>query len=170
MTGTDASTRSSSHGALGSLSLLAGIVLLAFRGIEMTQSLPGMPRFWHNHEALWLGIGLAAVAFGAWLLAGLAADKDRSDWRPARPGRRFRNLILYTRAGCPLCEEAREILAHHQRWLPVIAEADIDHDPRLVEKFSTCVPVVSFDGKIRFRGKISPVLLRRLIEATPVAE
>jgi hypothetical protein len=46
-------------------------------------------------------------------------------------------------------------------------EVDIDRDPELVARFSTCVPVVELDGKVRFRGRVNEVLLRRLIAATP---
>lgn len=168
MTNTESAGRSTSHGALGSLSLLAGIVLLALRGIEMTQTLPGMPRFWHQHDALWIGIALFSMAFGAWLLGSLSSEQKVGSWRPKRAGRRFQKVILYTRAGCHLCEEARDVLDQHRRWLPELVEIDIEQDARLVEKFGTCVPVVSLDGKVRFRSKISLLLLRRLIENSPV--
>jgi predicted thioredoxin/glutaredoxin len=42
---------------------------------------------------------------------------------------------------------------------------DIDAEPELREKFNTCVPVVEIDGKVRFRGKVDPILLRRLISS-----
>lgn len=158
----------SSHGVLGSLLLAAGMILLVLRGFESMHAISAFPRFWHNNETLWWGLGLALFGFGAWLLAQSTSTEDRG-WRPARPGRRFHKLILYTRAGCHLCEEARAILDRHARWLPAVVEVDIDHDPRLVERFGSCVPVVSFDGKVRFRGRVSPALLRRLIEATAVS-
>ncbi|MCA9022802.1 MAG: hypothetical protein KDA74_21785, partial [Planctomycetaceae bacterium] len=53
-------------------------------------------------------------------------------------------------------------------YLPEIEFIDIYSDPGLVEQFGTCVPVVAIDGKIRFRGRINEVLLRRLIAASPV--
>lgn len=40
---------------------------------------------------------------------------------------------------------------------------DIDADPALRDRFDTCVPVVEIDGKIRFRGRVDPILLRRLL-------
>lgn len=40
---------------------------------------------------------------------------------------------------------------------------DIDHDPNLRERFDTCVPVVEIDGQIRFRGRVEPTLLQRII-------
>lgn len=70
------------------------------------------------------------------------------------------DVVLYTRGGCHLCEDARQALIEHG-LTPVLI--DIDSDPTLVERFSTCVPVVEIDGKIRFRGRVEPVLLRRII-------
>jgi len=48
-------------------------------------------------------------------------------------------------------------------------QVDIDADPELRSQFDTCVPVISTDGRIRFRGRVNEVLLRRLIEGTPPA-
>jgi glutaredoxin len=71
-----------------------------------------------------------------------------------------RRVVLYTRAGCHLCDEAEETLIAHGLE-PV--KIDVDADPSLREKFDECVPVVELDGKIRFRGRVDPVLLRRLL-------
>nr|AUN35797.1 hypothetical protein [uncultured bacterium] len=73
--------------------------------------------------------------------------------------------MLYTREGCHLCDDARDLLAKFQSALPEIEEVDIDADPELQEKFTDCVPVVEIDGKVRFRGKVNEVLLQRLIDA-----
>jgi glutaredoxin len=169
MTDADSADKSS-RAAVGSLLLLAGMVLLILRGLETSQALPAFPRFWHNHDAIWWGLGLSIAGFGAWVLARHSTPKDALGWRPKRSGRRFRNVILYTRAGCHLCEEARDVLDEYARWLPEIVEVDIDHDPRLVERYGKCVPVVTCDGKVRFRGRVSPILLKRLIEGTAPAE
>ena len=72
---------------------------------------------------------------------------------------RAHNVVLYTRDGCHLCEEARELLV--ARGLKP-ALVDIDADPALREQFDTCVPVVEIDGKIRFRGRVDEMLLQRL--------
>lgn len=71
------------------------------------------------------------------------------------------NVILYTRTGCHLCEVAHGVLCKHG-LAPV--SIDIDSDDGLRTQFDTCVPVVEIDGKIRFRGKVDPVLLKRLLE------
>ena len=38
------------------------------------------------------------------------------------------------------------------------------------EKYGTTIPVVEFDGEVRFQGKVDERLLRRLIEGTPVMQ
>ena len=70
------------------------------------------------------------------------------------------NVVLYTRRGCHLCDVARQMLARHGI---VPACVDIDEDPQLREKFDTCVPAVEIGGRIRFRGAVHPLLLRRII-------
>jgi glutaredoxin len=70
------------------------------------------------------------------------------------------HVVLYTRRGCHLCDDAQALLEAHG-LLPECV--DIDMDATLRERFNTCVPVVEIDGRIRFRGRVEPVLLRRLI-------
>lgn len=70
------------------------------------------------------------------------------------------DVTLYTRPGCHLCETARDLLAEHG-ISP--REVDIDQQEELRARFGECVPVVAIDGKVRFRGHVSPVLLRRLL-------
>ena len=70
-------------------------------------------------------------------------------------------MRLMTRHGCCLCDEARRVLESHGL---AVEEVDVDGDPRLGERYTNCVPVVIIDGKERFRGRVDPVLLRRLLE------
>jgi len=70
------------------------------------------------------------------------------------------DVILYTRTGCHLCDDARQILVEHGLEPQSV---DIDTDPKLRDRFDTCVPVVEIDGKVRFRGRVEPVLLQRLL-------
>jgi glutaredoxin len=69
-------------------------------------------------------------------------------------------VIVYTRGGCHLCEEAKEILRRHGL---AFQEIDIDADPELRARYTDCVPVVTIDGKERFRGRIEERLLRRML-------
>ncbi len=69
-------------------------------------------------------------------------------------------IIVYTRVGCHLCEEAKATL---ESYALAVQTVDIDQDPQLRERYNECVPVVFMDGRERFRGRIDPVLLRRLL-------
>lgn len=67
---------------------------------------------------------------------------------------------LYTRAGCHLCEEALAVLVRHGLTPELV---DIDAEAPLRERYNECVPVVEIDGRERFRGRVSEVLLRRIL-------
>jgi glutaredoxin len=147
-----------------------GVLLLA--GWDNSMGLPfPMPMFWHGQRTLCLLVALVLAAVGMFVLAsGPAAESDdrtRASWKPSRPGHRFRSLVVYSRDGCHLCEEAIELLQGYSAFLPPVREVDIDDDPGLKSRFDTEVPVVEIDGQVRFKGRVSDVLLRRLIEGTP---
>lgn len=78
------------------------------------------------------------------------------------PFRRKLNIevLMYTRTNCHLCDEAHQLLRRH-RLHPTIE--NVDDDPLLIEKYGNCVPVVLINGKVRFRGRVNSVLLRRLV-------
>jgi len=56
-----------------------------------------------------------------------------------------RQLTLYTRAGCPLCEEMAEQLRDRAGAYRLIA-VDVDDDPELKARFGWDVPLL-FDGE-----------------------
>jgi len=155
------------RGGLGSLLLFGGIALLVLCVIDASTGLSGLPRAWYVNRPLWWLFALGGIAAGAFLLSPASAAVRATRWRPSKGGLRYRQLVVYTRAGCHLCDDALTLLAAHRRWLPDPVVIDVDTDPRLVEKYGTCVPVVVCDGKVRFRGRVAPELLRRLIEGTP---
>jgi glutaredoxin len=70
------------------------------------------------------------------------------------------NVTLYTRKGCHLCDDAAALISAEGLDPSVV---DIDGDEALRERFNECVPVVEIDGKVRFRGRVDPVLLRRFV-------
>jgi glutaredoxin len=70
------------------------------------------------------------------------------------------DVVLYTRAGCHLCDDALELLRSHGLQPRLV---DVDGEPSLRAQFNDCVPVVEIDGKVRFRGRIDSLLLRRLL-------
>jgi glutaredoxin len=70
-------------------------------------------------------------------------------------------VVLYTRSGCHLCDDAQRLLEAHGLVPECI---DVDRDPRLREQFGDYVPVVEIDGRVCFRGRVDPVLLRRVLK------
>lgn len=69
-------------------------------------------------------------------------------------------VVLYTRVGCHLCDDALQMLQEHGL---VIECVDVDGDPGLRKQYGDSVPVVEIDGRVRFRGRVEPVLLKRLL-------
>lgn len=75
-------------------------------------------------------------------------------------------FTVYTRTGCCCCHKALELLQEHRpRWGYAIEEVDVDSDPELAARYGTEIPVVLLGGKVRFRGKVNPALLDRLLTA-----
>jgi glutaredoxin len=70
--------------------------------------------------------------------------------------------VLYTRVDCHLCDDALQVLREHGLEPECV---DVDRDAGLVEQFGEWVPVVEIDGRVRFRGHVDPVMLRRLLIA-----
>lgn len=64
-------------------------------------------------------------------------------------------ITLYAKAGCHLCDEAREFLenaaADHDFEL---VEIDIRRDPDLFERYRYRIPVITVDGVERLEGRI----------------
>ncbi len=76
------------------------------------------------------------------------------------------NIVLYTRRGCHLCEQAwGQLERERRRYEFSLRCVDVDGDADLVRRFGECVPVVVVNERVRFRGIVNPVLLRRLLEA-----
>jgi glutaredoxin len=82
------------------------------------------------------------------------------------PPRPIPAVTVYTRAGCGCCKTAIALLEDRRRDHPFALElVDVDGDPALVAEHGDWVPVVAVGGKVRFRGKVEPVLLDRLLHA-----
>jgi hypothetical protein len=83
-------------------------------------------------------------------------------WRGER--RRPAEVVLYTRKGCHLCDHALEHLEAAGRRYPLqFTAVDIDTDPRLIAEHGLHIPVVTINGRVRFRGTVNPFLLERLL-------
>lgn len=85
-------------------------------------------------------------------------------WR--RPSLEQVAVVMFTRQGCHLCEDAWEVLqAARQRHGFRLSAADVDSDPEWQRAHGEHVPVVTVNGRVRFRGRVNAVLLDRLLRA-----
>lgn len=85
-------------------------------------------------------------------------------------------LVLYRRAGCHLCDEARAALdailaarAVAGLAAPPVEERDIDADADLQRRFMTAIPVVEV-GDRRLELAISARQIRRFLESALAEE
>lgn len=78
-------------------------------------------------------------------------------------------VLVYTRAGCCLCDEAKQLIRELQKKAPfAFREVDIDQDPALRERYNEEVPVVFIHGKKAFKYRIdSRQFLKRLEQGRP---
>lgn len=75
-------------------------------------------------------------------------------------------VVFYTRTGCHLCDDAWQMLQlARQSYDFSLDSVDVDARPELADHFGTQVPVVEVNGRVRFWGRINPVLLDRLFRA-----
>jgi glutaredoxin len=62
----------------------------------------------------------------------------------------MRDVILYTRDGCCLCDSAREVLVRVRSRHPELfrlEERDIEADDRLLRAYLERIPVITIDGQ-----------------------
>jgi glutaredoxin len=65
-------------------------------------------------------------------------------------------VTLYTRAGCCLCEDAKQVLADARRRADFdYEELDIDLDPELRRRYNDEVPVVAINDVKAFKYKVN---------------
>lgn len=59
----------------------------------------------------------------------------------------MREVVLFGRPGCCLCEDAREVLLRVRAERPfVLVERDIEQDDALLRLYLERIPVVTIDG------------------------
>jgi len=75
-------------------------------------------------------------------------------------------VLLYTRANCHLCEEAKQQLRELQQELPFqFQELDIDQDAELRQLYNEEVPVVFIHGRKAFKYRIDARQFLKRLEA-----
>ena len=75
-----------------------------------------------------------------------------------------RTVTLYTREGCHLCDEMKQVISEAGRRVPFdYREVDIDGDAALRARYNTEVPVIAIDDVDAFRYRVKlEALLERL--------
>jgi thiol-disulfide isomerase/thioredoxin len=75
-------------------------------------------------------------------------------------------LVFYTKPGCPLCEEGREVVAYALSSNPVdVTTVDITRDEQLVERYGVLIPVVVNAGTgTELRWPFGPADVRKLLD------
>ncbi|WP_066296421.1 glutaredoxin family protein [Arthrobacter luteolus] len=82
-------------------------------------------------------------------------------FRPSVP-----DLLLLTRPGCHLCEDARQVVERVSQDLGIPwQERSIEQDPDLLDRFAEEIPVLMIDGVQRDFWQIDEARLRRLLAA-----
>ncbi len=75
-----------------------------------------------------------------------------------------KNLTIYTRDGCHLCEQVTASLYLFQKEFNFkLHFVYIDEDPTLVEKYNADVPVVMLDNTVLFRHFFDEDKLRQAL-------
>jgi glutaredoxin len=65
-------------------------------------------------------------------------------------------VTLYTRRGCHLCDDAKQVLAQARlRARFEYEELDIDRDAALVRLYNDEVPVIAIDGAKAFKYRVT---------------
>lgn len=81
-------------------------------------------------------------------------------------------VTLYTRVGCHLCDDAKEVLEAVRREKPFELDVvDVDTDPALVALYTDEVPVITIEGRKAFKYRVDAAALRakldRAVEGAP---
>jgi len=79
-----------------------------------------------------------------------------------------RELTLYTRPGCHLCEEAkREIAPLLGEYRATLREVNVDADPMLRERYTNDVPVLFLGSRKVAKHRVNLLQLRRQLAESP---
>jgi glutaredoxin len=73
-----------------------------------------------------------------------------------------RTVVFYTKAGCHLCDDARDLLEELAASVAFeLTEIDIRTDLSIFEEYRYRIPVIIIDGQTTIEGRISLADLRR---------
>jgi hypothetical protein len=75
------------------------------------------------------------------------------------------NVVLYTREGCCLCDDARAVLERVRRRRPfTLEERDIEVDDVLLRAYLERIPVVTIEGVEAFELFVDETELERRLD------
>lgn len=78
------------------------------------------------------------------------------------PGNYKAHVIIYSRAGCHLCDEAKRAIESAQCSNEyTLEEIDIESDAGLLRRYQYDIPVVMIDGEEAFRHRLTAHEFRR---------
>jgi glutaredoxin len=87
-------------------------------------------------------------------------------WLTRKPTGTAVQVVMYTRQGCHLCDEAWQMLHEMKRRYTLrLEKVDVDSAVDLQQRYGERVPVLIFNGKERMWGRINRVLLERQLWA-----
>ena len=77
-----------------------------------------------------------------------------------------REVVLYTREGCGLCDDAAAMLRALSGELRfTLTGVDIDRDPRALADYNDVIPVIAVAGRVVSQAPVDQVALRAALAA-----
>jgi glutaredoxin len=75
------------------------------------------------------------------------------------------HVVFYTRPGCHLCDEAKQvILSADCADDYALEEINIDDDPTLVERYRYEIPVITINGIKAFKHRLTAAKFRKAVK------
>src|SRR4051794_1577985 len=83
-----------------------------------------------------------------------------------KPDVRHWYVTVYSREQCPCCEKAYTLLhKYRRRYRFTLDRIDVDRNPMLAERYGLEVPVVTIQGRVRFKGEVNPVFFEGILRS-----
>jgi hypothetical protein len=81
----------------------------------------------------------------------------------------MRDVVLFGREGCCLCDDAREILERVRARTPfMLVERDIETDDAWLRAYLERIPVVTIDGEEAFELFVDEAEFERAVRPEPI--
>ena len=82
-----------------------------------------------------------------------------------------REITLYTRPGCHLCEEAKQVMAPLLREFgAALREVNIENDPVLEERYGVDIPVIFIGARKAAKHRVDAKQFRRQLQEGSLKE